>query len=85
MMKIYKVEMPGNGDFQFTIGETHREHGEVMDIKEMTEEDSYDRDSYPDHYHCVIKIIFKHHEIVIPANNPLVVIYRYETGENSKK
>lgn len=70
--------MPGNGDFDFTIGQKHRKYGDVLDIFETHEVLTYDASSYPSSYNCVVKVVFATEEIVLQANNPLMVVYRKE-------
>ena len=77
MKKIYRVQFPGGGDLDFTVGLCHRDYGKVVDIVETTEITGYDSDSHPNSYCCVVKVIFKsQREIVFNCNNPLMVIYR---------
>lgn len=77
MKTIYRVEMPGNGDFDFTVGKVHKEYGKVLSIEEGHEAIVYEGSS-PSQYIAVIVITFEKEEIVLQANNPLIVIYRRE-------
>lgn len=79
MTKIYRVQFPGDSELDFTVGTQHRTYGDVLDIKETSEVLTYDGDSYPSSYMCVVKVIFKDQEIVFNANNPLMVIHREES------
>lgn len=69
--------MPGNGDFDFTVGKEHREYGKVLSIKEGHEAIVYEGSS-PSQYSAVIVITFEKQEIVLQCNCPLLVIYRKE-------
>lgn len=77
MKEIYRVQMPGNGDFDFTVGKEHREYGKVLSIKEGHEAIVYEGSS-PSQYSAVIVITFEKQEIVLQCNCPLLVIYRKE-------
>lgn len=79
MAKAYRVQFPGDSELDFTVGTQHRTYGDVLDIKETTEVITYDGDSYPSSFACVVKVIFKDQEIVFNANNPLMVVYREDT------
>lgn len=69
--------MPGNGDFDFTVGAVHRKYGKVLSIKETQEVMTYEGSS-PSQYIMVVVITCEKEEIVLRANNPLIVIYRRE-------
>ncbi len=79
MTKIHRVQFPGDSELDFTVGTQHRTYGDVLDIKETNEVLTYDGDSCPSSYCCVIKVILKDQEIVFNANNPLMVVYREES------
>ena len=79
MTKVYRVQFPGDPELDFTIGTRNRTYGDVLDIKETMEVWTYDGDSHPSSYCCVIKVILKDQEIVFNVNNPLMVIHREES------
>lgn len=78
MFRAYRIHIVGNPELDFTVGTQHRIYGDVLDIKETVEEMTYDGDSCPSSFGCVIKVVFKDKEIVFNANNPLMVVYREE-------
>lgn len=77
MKEIYRVQMPGNGDFDFTVGKAHREYGQVLSIEEGNEAIAYEGSS-PSQYSAVIVITFEKQEIVLQRSCPLLVVYRKE-------
>ena len=76
MIKIYRVQFPGDPELDFTVGTQHRTYGDVLDIKETMEVLTYDGNSCAYSYINVIKVIFKDQEIVFQASHPLMVVYK---------
>lgn len=72
--------MPGNGDFDFTIGTVHKQYGRVLSIEETEQVLTYEG-SNASQFNVVIKITFEKQEIVLQRNNPLVVVYRKEVEQ----